>query len=166
MFCDRCGKEIDSGSKFCAACGKPVGMAVVPSTEGRVARNVRILGILWLIYGALRGMAAFWILFVSRFVAPAILSRIPVEPLGFPLARIISSALFFQAGLATFIAIAGLVTAWGLMQHEAWARTLAIITAVVALLSLPLGTALGVYTLIVMLPRQSEEEYQRLSRAA
>jgi hypothetical protein len=36
----------------------------------------------------------------------------------------------------------------------------------VALLNVPLGTALGIYTLWVLLPAQSDEEYKTLSVAA
>jgi hypothetical protein len=36
----------------------------------------------------------------------------------------------------------------------------------IALLSVPIGTALGIYTLWVLLPSQSDNEYQEFARAA
>ena len=30
MFCTRCGKQLDPSSRFCAACGAPVGAAAPP----------------------------------------------------------------------------------------------------------------------------------------
>jgi hypothetical protein len=36
----------------------------------------------------------------------------------------------------------------------------------VALLNVPIGTALGIYTLWVLLPAQSDEEYKALAQAA
>jgi hypothetical protein len=36
----------------------------------------------------------------------------------------------------------------------------------VALLRIPVGTALGIYTLWVLLPAQSDEEYRALAQAA
>ena len=46
----------------------------------------------------------------------------------------------------------GFFAGWGLLQREAWARTVALVVGFVALLNVPLGTALGIYTLWVLLP--------------
>ena len=73
---------------------------------------------------------------------------------------------FFGTALAAFLALLGAISAWGLLQHEPWGRMLGLIVGVVALLSIPFGTALGVYTLWVLLPASSEAEYRRLARAA
>jgi hypothetical protein len=42
---------------------------------------------------------------------------------------------------------------------------LAIVLACFSLLDMPFGTALGIYTLVVLLPAGSEEEYRRMARA-
>ncbi|HEY7616961.1 MAG TPA: hypothetical protein VH744_09170, partial [Terriglobales bacterium] len=61
---------------------------------------------------------------------------------------------------------AGFAAGWGLLQRLPWARVLSLIVAFLALFSIPLGTALGVYTLWVLLPAQSDQEYQEQARAA
>jgi hypothetical protein len=63
-------------------------------------------------------------------------------------------------------AAAGFLAGWGLLQREAWARTLALVVGFITLLSVPVGTALGIYTLWVLLPAQSDEEYKALALAA
>ena len=60
----------------------------------------------------------------------------------------------------------GIMAGWGLLERQPWARTLAIVVAFVNLLDMPFGTALGVYTLWVLLPAESEKEYLEASRAA
>jgi len=45
-----------------------------------------------------------------------------------------------------------LVLAWGLFEREPWARFLGLALGFLALLRFPLGTALGIYTLWVLLP--------------
>lgn len=55
------------------------------------------------------------------------------------------------AGFFVFLAIPGLVAGIGLLSFKNWARILAIILAVLNLMNIPIGTALGVYTLYVML---------------
>ena len=58
---------------------------------------------------------------------------------------------------------AGFFAGWGLLQRESWARILALVVGFLALLNVPLGTALGIYTLWVLLPGQSDQEYRALS---
>jgi hypothetical protein len=63
-------------------------------------------------------------------------------------------------------AAAGFIAGWGLLQRQDWARTFALVVGFIALLNVPIGTALGIYTLWVLLPAQSDEEYKALAQAA
>jgi hypothetical protein len=56
----------------------------------------------------------------------------------------------------------GLVV-WGLLERAPWARTYTIIVSTIWLLDIPLGTALSIYTLWVLLPETSEAEYRQLA---
>jgi|SRR5438876_5837400 len=49
------------------------------------------------------------------------------------------------------LALPGIIAGIGLLKFRPWARILAIILGVIHLLSFPFGTALGVYTLYVLL---------------
>ena len=63
----------------------------------------------------------------------------------------------------------GFTAGWGLMHRERWARVLALVLAFLLLfINIPVGTAVGVYTMWVLLPRESEQEYENLvdARAA
>ena len=55
------------------------------------------------------------------------------------------------AAILCIIAVPGIIAGVGLLKLRSWARILAIVVAAVHLLSFPLGTALGVYTIVVML---------------
>ncbi|MGB7584924.1 MAG: hypothetical protein WBM11_08770, partial [Terriglobales bacterium] len=59
----------------------------------------------------------------------------------------------------------GFVTGWGLLQHEPWARMLTIVLAFLALFHIPFGTALGIYTLWVLLPAESDADYREQTHA-
>jgi hypothetical protein len=63
-------------------------------------------------------------------------------------------------------AAVGFFAGWGLLQREGWARIVALVVGFVALLNVPIGTALGIYTLWVLLPRESDDEYKALAQAA
>lgn len=60
------------------------------------------------------------------------------------------SAVFFITGIPSLIA--GI----GLLKHRSWARTLAIIVAILALASFPIGTAAGIYALWVLTQKETE----------
>ena len=65
-------------------------------------------------------------------------------------------------GFAVSSALAA-VTGFALLKRASWARVLAIIVAVLALIKFPLGTALGVYTLYVLAPRVSAMEWEEMT---
>ena len=68
-------------------------------------------------------------------------------------------------GIAILVKAAlGFLAGWGLLQREPWARILTIVLSFLALFNLPLGTALGIYSLWVLLPAQSEREYEQAAR--
>ena len=59
---------------------------------------------------------------------------------------------------------AGLAAGFGLIQREPWARTLVLILAFISLfINIPIGTAIGIYTMWVLLPAESEQEYSALT---
>ena len=60
--------------------------------------------------------------------------------------------------------VIGLIAGWGLYERRSWARILALVLAFLSLFHPPFGTAIGIYTLWVLLPAASEAEYQRIAR--
>jgi hypothetical protein len=68
--------------------------------------------------------------------------------------------VFIAAGLLSLMA------GWGLLERQPWARMLAIVLGVLHLINIPFGTALGAYTLWVLLPAQSEQEYAHMAGVA
>jgi len=61
------------------------------------------------------------------------------------------SAVFFAIGIPCLIA------GVGLLKYKGWARILALIVAVLALASFPIGTAAGIYTLWVLTHKETEQ---------
>ena len=57
----------------------------------------------------------------------------------------------------------GFYAGWGLLQHERSARIVTLVLAFISMfVNIPFGTALGIYTMWVLLPRDSEREYESL----
>jgi hypothetical protein len=55
------------------------------------------------------------------------------------------------------IGIPSLIAGIALLKHKSWARIVAIILAILALTSFPIGTAAGVYTLWVLTHKETEQ---------
>ena len=60
------------------------------------------------------------------------------------------------ASLLIVIALPGMIAGIGLLKMRPWARIVAIVVGALHILSFPLGTALGVYTLWVLLNPETE----------
>jgi len=163
MFCDQCGAQLQTGQSRCVRCGKAV-VGPLPGGGNRVREHVKLVGILWMAYSAMHVVAGVVVLLVSKLVVVR-LGHIPNGPPPEVMAWL--PALVSVVGwLILAKAAAGIITGWGLLQHEDWGRVLALVMGFVALLSVPVGTALGIYTLWVLLPSQSEVEYKALAQAA
>jgi hypothetical protein len=67
------------------------------------------------------------------------------------------------AGATIFTAALALIAGYGLLQRRPWGRVVAIIAAILALIKIPFGTALGIYTLWVLAPGASGLEYDSIA---
>jgi hypothetical protein len=156
MFCDGCGTALQPGQGFCSGCGKTiVGPVTTLRPRRRVRDHIQLVAIFWFAisaFNAIIGTAAY-------IVANTVLLRAGPPPFVHVL---VSSAAILVLGGATL----GFVAGWGLMHREPWARVLTLVLAFLVLfINIPLGTAVGVYTMWVLLPGESEQEYEALVAA-
>ncbi len=163
MFCDKCGAPAQPGQRFCSRCGKEfAGGAISFPRRNRVAEHIRLLGILWLALSALNAVGGLVLLILANTIF-AHLHELGVPsdvPAGF------LHSLFSTLGALVLVkAAAGFVAGWGLLQREPWARMLTIVLAFFALFHIPFGTALGIYTLWVVLPAGADAEYEEQVRS-
>jgi predicted nucleic acid-binding Zn ribbon protein len=162
MYCDACGTAVHPGQGFCSRCGKQIiGPIASARARRRVQDHIHLLSIFWFAISAFNSIIGVVLYIIANtLLAPGGAANAPefVRPLLSVLAIIIlgGSALGFCAG-------------WGLMHREPWARTLTLVLGFLVLfINIPIGTAVGVYTLWVLLPAESEHEYGALvlTRAA
>jgi hypothetical protein len=168
MFCERCGFKLVEGQRFCSSCGKPAGISLVPlERQGKVQRNLQVLAILWLVAGALNLIFGFGLFTVGRIIFGNILANTALHSDGFnTIAPLVRTMMVFIGGFVIVKAMLGLATGLGLLQRQTWARPLAIVMSFFELLHIPFGTALGIYTLVVLLPGEAAVEYDQLAKAA
>jgi hypothetical protein len=157
MFCDRCGARLSDSASFCPSCGKSAGLTPMMPVHNRIAGHVRLVGILWLALSAFHLIPGLFLLALAGH-GWWFMSSAPTS--------LIHAILTMVAWILLLGSILGLMTGWGLLQREPWARTLAIVMACLNMIHMPFGTALGIYTLWVLLPAASEQEYRSVARAA
>ncbi|HKN20683.1 MAG TPA: zinc ribbon domain-containing protein [Terracidiphilus sp.] len=169
MFCSGCGRQLEAGQGFCPQCGRvaaPLTPPVVPAPGlefelERYAGKVRVLGILWLVWAGLSillGLAGIHFLhaFFSGDFGPWAQNQ-HMFPDWFGSA-LIHFALLMVILRAVVCAIAG----WGLLERTQWGRIMAIIAAVICMLKIPFGTALGIATLVILLGYRNSTLYDSL----
>jgi hypothetical protein len=141
----------------------------VPGLQFQVesyAGKVKALSIVWFVYSGfslLIGIAGvvFAKAFISGFLAPWIHNGPqPGDAMPewfFPAIR--HFALVFLAIRSALALAAGI----GLWQRAEWGRIVAIIASFFSLLKFPLGTALGIWTLVMLLGYRNTTLYEQLT---
>ncbi len=162
MFCDSCGAQIQSGQSFCQRCGKAIVGTVQPGGS-RVARHAQLLGILWIAYSAFVGIISFFILAFFNHMLPIIIQSQPPHAGGPPPEMVFGFMRPMMHMISIFLlckAAVGVVAGVGLLQRAEWSRILALIVGCISLISAPFGTAMGVYTLWVLLSPNADMEFR------
>jgi hypothetical protein len=131
---------------------------VVAARKPKVQSQLTLLTALWFAMGALRLLAALAVFGMASFILPLI-ARQEREPIPLPVPMLLTGIGI----LVAMIAVLSLAVGWGLYQRAPWARMLALVMAFISLLSIPLGTALGIYTLVVLLPAESDAEWKQIA---
>ena len=76
---------------------------------------------------------------------------------------IFGPAILHVAWVFVVLRVALAVTAgWGLMERSQWGRIVAIVAAILSILKFPFGTALGIWTLVVLLGYRSSKLYDQI----
>jgi hypothetical protein len=172
MFCNACGTAMSAEQRFCAACGKQIGVAPVSAGlplggagEGRVAKHLEIVAWLWIAIAFLTLPVAIIFIAIGSFPYERFLPNDSI-PAGLPALFAVFHLLFLSLGIVFLVITAvHFLAAWGLFHHAPWARILTIAFAFLRILEIPLGTALAIYTIWVLMGPTSEQEYRALRPA-
>lgn len=111
-------------------------------------RHINLIGVLWIVMGGLAltfGLIGFVVLFGVSFI-PDIEPEAP-----FILRTIGTAAVFFFALIGVPKIIAGI----GLLKKKEWGRILTLIVSFISLLNFPLGTALGIYSIVILVKAET-----------
>ncbi len=187
MQCANCGTPVVLGQRFCNKCGQPVAAVAPPvavaapvplpqpappiqstmpgpglgyTRPSRVARHITALGLLWIIFSGMHLFGGLALLVFGHVGFPFMMAGVPA-----PLRLFLGPFLGGLGVILSGLSIAGLIAGGGLLARSPWARTLTIVLGCIILIRIPIGTALGIYTLWVLAPQAASAEYQSLASA-
>ena len=122
--------------------------------------HVKVLGVLYIAFSALSLLVALFLMLalgsaagIVGMTADAGDAAVAIPVLG------LAGTAFGMALMV--LALPGLITGWGLLSFKPWARILGIVLSVLNLLNIPIGTALGIYGLWVLLNKDTERLFNR-----
>jgi hypothetical protein len=184
MYCHGCGQALVAGQGFCPRCGRAsgMGMPMAPSaiphgaafphlfSIAAVERRINALAVGWFVYAAIVGAFGFiGLAFAHAWMGGHMggfggwgphglghnFTNGPMTPFFF--LRFARAILFTRVALAV---LAG----FGLMQKASWGRWVAIVAGCLAIFHPILGTALGIWTLVVLLSAPNAAGYEAMAR--
>ncbi|MBV9300527.1 MAG: hypothetical protein JOY62_05055 [Acidobacteriaceae bacterium] len=125
--------------------------------------RVKILGILNIVMGCLGALAGIVVLVV--FGGLAGLAGASAGPWRTDQDGVMAAPMlaFIGVGIALFLFVLSapsIIGGWALMKFKPWARVLMIVISVLHLFHIPLGTALGIYGLWVLLNDETRRLFQ------
>jgi hypothetical protein len=175
MHCSGCGQDLVAGQGFCPRCGRASGLGM-PMASGpgaapwgwlplaQIERQVNSLAVGWFVYSGLAAFfgligLAFWNASTGGHMGElgSLCCRIVRPGFGFSWIGFACVALLLHVGL-------GFAAGFGLMQKTTWGRWVAIVAGLVAILHFPFGTAMGIWTLVVLLKAPNAAGYDAMAR--
>ena len=125
-----------------------------------MADHVKILGILHIVYGILGVLAGIIILLIFGGLAGvvSVAAHSADALIAVPILGGIGAFIFI---LLLALSLPGIVAGFGLIEFRPWARMLTIILSALELMSVPIGTALGIYGLWVLLSPGAEQLFRQ-----
>lgn len=125
-----------------------------------MAEHVKILGVLHVVYGILGVFAGIVVLLIFGGLAGlvSVADRSGDSLIAVPILGGIGAFVFV---LLLALSLPGMIAGIGLLKLRPWARMLTIILSALELMSVPVGTIIGIYGLWVLLSPASEQLFRR-----
>jgi hypothetical protein len=112
-------------------------------------QHIKIISVLFIIFGILGVIVAGGILLSGAGIAASILSSDNTDDAR-AAAGLVGGCITVVGVIFGVLSIPSIIAGWGLSQRKSWARILTLILGFLALPNIPIGTALGVYAIVIM----------------
>jgi hypothetical protein len=117
-------------------------------------KHIDIIAILWIVLGVLSfigGIITFGLLFGISFL----------PDMGIEAPIILRTVGIIIGSIAAVLSIPKIIAGIGLMRRQEWGRILTLIISFLAILNFPLGTALAIYSFVILIKEESIQLFQK-----
>ena len=117
-------------------------------------KHIDIIAILWIVLGVLSfvgGMITFGILFGISFI----------PDMGIEAPIILRTVGIIIGIIAAVLSIPKIIAGIGLMRRQEWGRILTLIISFLAILNFPLGTALAIYSFVILIKEETIQLFKK-----
>ena len=124
-------------------------------------QHVDIVGLLWMIWGALQLLGAL-VLGAMLLLGSGMMGLLGADSGDGELLVMAGLYGVFGLVLGAFVAVFGVANVavgWGIRGRKPWARIGGLIMAALAVMNLPVGTLIGIFTFMVLLDAEVAEEF-------
>ena len=122
-------------------------------TNTRAMSSHATLGVCWIVYGILRILMAL-ILAISSGTATVMFGALLVRVADpYSLMTLFHATYLFIIILSGVGGIVGILAGLALLGGGGYGRTLALLAAILSVSEVPIGTTLGIFTLVALLPQ-------------
>ncbi|UCE40066.1 MAG: hypothetical protein JSV17_11390 [Candidatus Aminicenantes bacterium] len=115
--------------------------------------HTKVLGVLWIIYGVLGILMGLLIL--------GLLFGISYLPKDHESPLILRTVAVAGGGLIALLSLPEVIAGFALLKFKEWGRILALIVAVLNVIWFPFGTALSIYTFVILLNTETIALFQK-----
>jgi hypothetical protein len=68
---------------------------------------------------------------------------------------------FFIGAFLALLGLPKILGGWGLLKGQEWGRILTLIVSFLSLLNIPFGTALGIYSIVILMNKETAAQFQK-----
>ncbi len=116
-------------------------------------KHVNLISVLWIVYG---GLGLLWALIVfATLIGVSFIPDISDQAV-----YILRSIGIFASAVIGIFSFPEVIAGIGLLKKKEWARILAMIISFLNLIAIPLGTALSIYTLVILFKDETVELFK------
>ena len=125
----------------------------------QIEQHVPVLGGIHLVGSAFFVVIGLFVFFLLSGIGVAVAGEDPIAP------RVLITVGTAVGALLVLLGLPGIVAGYGLLKRRPWARGLAIVVGVLNLFNVPIGTVIGIYTLLVLTQTEAVDYFAPLKPA-
>lgn len=126
-------------------------------------QHAKLLGLLFWLFTALNVLTVVAIAVIYIAIFGLVFSQAPPQRPGEPdpavIMMILAAVFVFALVMTILFSVPKMIAGYGLRHEKPWAKTWAIVACVMAVMSFPFGTAIGVYGLIFLLGDEGKKYF-------